>query len=298
MEGLTVKTVDLPVTTDNQNPEGGFLAWLLLLGQQYGLPVNIPASDAYRAADRLRQCVAEGHLTGTERWTVLDVAAHIGWCSDAGILPAGWVRSGLEIAHRAFLGSGGSVPTLEPPADYLRAIAVEPGLRAVVRAVDALISMTGPTDQLCSGCVWSEIIKPICTPLIGEAVAIHQNRLKIPASPDLGLWISARIWMRWTTNRQSRNPRSSVGSGPTKHGTRSLIIFWPGWIRLIRPTGTGLVRFGPIPRTRINGPELIKKWRHDHGRADPTGDRFPQCTACVLAEAWPRRQSGRCRAGR
>src|SRR5215204_6174174 len=186
MEGLTVKTVDLPVTTDNQNPEGGFLAWLLLLGQQYGLPVNIPASDAYRAADRLRQCVAEGHLTGTERWTVLDVAAHIGWCSDAGILPAGWVRSGLEIAHRAFLGSGGSVPTLEPPADYLRAIAVEPGLRAVVRAVDALISMTGPTDQLCSGCVWSEIIKPICTPLIGEGRGYPPEQAQDPGEPGSG----------------------------------------------------------------------------------------------------------------
>src|SRR5215211_6158798 len=110
MEGLTVKTVDLPVTTDNQDPEGGFLAWLLLLGEQYGLPVNIPAGeygDAFRVADQLRQCRDAGHLTGTERWTVLDVAAHIGWCSDAGSLPAVWVRSGLDMAHRGFLAGGG-----------------------------------------------------------------------------------------------------------------------------------------------------------------------------------------------
>lgn len=171
--------------TESQDAEGGFLAWLLLLGQQEDVAVDLPpGDDALAVAGQVRQCVDDGHLTGAERWTVLDVAAHIGWCSDAGTLPASWVRSGLDTAHRVFLARVGGSPSFCPQCDapvpaqpdldpeamaaYERALTAEPDLRAVVRAVDALLALVRPSDQLCHGCVWTTIVKPMCTPLIGS----------------------------------------------------------------------------------------------------------------------------------
>jgi len=50
---------------------------------------------------------------------------------------------------------------LEPPADYLRAVAAEPRLRAVERAVDALVALVRPSYRLCYACVWERIVKPL-----------------------------------------------------------------------------------------------------------------------------------------
>jgi hypothetical protein len=92
--------------TEVQKTEDGFLAFLLELGQDEDTAVNIPASqDVLAVADILRQCVADGHLSSTSRWSVLDVAGHIGWCSGDGRMPADWVRDGLQKAH-AELPSG------------------------------------------------------------------------------------------------------------------------------------------------------------------------------------------------
>lgn len=135
-------------------------------------------------AQVLRRCVADGHMAGTERWSVLDVAAHIGLCTGKGRMPAERVRTGLMQAHAEFLRGAGSVrtsfcahcdapvpeaPELSPErkAAYDRVLAAEPRLRAVVRVVDTFIQFVRPTDEMCHGCVWEVMVKPLVSPLVG-----------------------------------------------------------------------------------------------------------------------------------
>lgn len=51
--------------------------------------------------------------------------------------------------------------------DFDRAVSLEPGLRAAVALVDTLCEFVQPDDQMCTGCVWETILKPLVSPLIG-----------------------------------------------------------------------------------------------------------------------------------
>jgi hypothetical protein len=55
--------------------------------------------------------------------------------------------------------------TISP--DYQRALAAEPRLRPVEALVDALCTLRRPTDRLCAGCVWEQIVKPLVSPYLG-----------------------------------------------------------------------------------------------------------------------------------
>jgi hypothetical protein len=191
--------------TQDQDAEDGFLAWLLLLGQQDNLPVNIPpGSDAVAVADMIRTCVAENHFAGRDNATVLDVAAHIGYCSDTGTLPAQWVRNGLLQAHRGFLRGERTVRTSfcthcdapfpeEPDIDpkdvafYERALQAEPKLQAVDRVVTTFIKLVRPTDELCHGCIWDLMIKPLVRPWIGNGRGYMPKQAKDP-DPEAPAW--------------------------------------------------------------------------------------------------------------
>jgi hypothetical protein len=52
-------------------------------------------------------------------------------------------------------------------AAYERALKAEPRLKSVVRVVSALTEFVRPTDELCYGCTWETMIKPLISPLIG-----------------------------------------------------------------------------------------------------------------------------------
>jgi hypothetical protein len=195
---MTVETSVTETATEVQNPEDRFLTFLLLLGQQEDDPVDLPAlQDALLTADVLRRCVTDGHMAGTERWSVLDVAAHIGLCTGKGRMPAERIRNGLMQAHAEFLRGAGSVrtsfcahcdapvpeaPELSPErkAAYERVLRVEPRLKAVVRVVDALIQFVRPTDELCHGCVWEVMVKPLTSPLIGWGRGYPPRQAKDP----------------------------------------------------------------------------------------------------------------------
>jgi hypothetical protein len=182
---MTSTELETETATEIQNPEDRFLAFLLLLGQQEDNPVNLPAlEDALLTAQVLRRCVADGHMAGTERWSVLDVAAHIGLCTGKGRMPAERVRTGLMQAHAEFLRGAGSVRTsscthcdalppiepelsLEAAAAFERALQAEPKLRAVSQLVDVLRLLVRPTDEMCHGCVWEALVKPLVRPWIG-----------------------------------------------------------------------------------------------------------------------------------
>lgn len=50
---------------------------------------------------------------------------------------------------------------------FERALTAEPTLRAIDRLVDTLCALVRPTDILCYGCVWEQIVKPLTVPLVG-----------------------------------------------------------------------------------------------------------------------------------
>lgn len=57
--------------------------------------------------------------------------------------------------------------TTTAQTDLDRATRAEPRLQAVVNIVTALTALVRPTDTMCGGCVWDEIVKPLALPLIG-----------------------------------------------------------------------------------------------------------------------------------
>jgi hypothetical protein len=198
---MTTTTSETDTAIESQKPEDGFLAYLLLLGQQEDMAVDLPTfQDALLTAQVLRRCVVDGHMAGTERWSVLDVAAHIGLCTGKGRMPAERVRNGLMQAHAEFLRGAGSVrtsfcahcdapvpvaPDLSPErkAAYDRVLEAEPRLRAVVRVVDALIQFVRPTDEMCHGCIWELMVKPLTSPLLGWGRGYLPKSAKDP-DPD------------------------------------------------------------------------------------------------------------------
>lgn len=158
--------------SDNKWPDA--VAWL----------VSRNLLKRWGVVDQLRMCAAGGCFASTARWTVLDVAAHIGKCSGDGRMPTDWARNGLMHAHASYLRGKGSVRTSfctycdEPPptepklgpeaaAAFERALQAEPKLRAVSQLVDVLRLLVRPTDEMCHGCIWEAIVKPLVRPWVG-----------------------------------------------------------------------------------------------------------------------------------
>src|SRR4051794_41812555 len=56
-------------------------------------------------------------------------------------------------------------PTTE--ANYRRALAAEPQLRAVDHLVTTMCTFVRPSDSLCHGCAWKRMVKPLVTRLVG-----------------------------------------------------------------------------------------------------------------------------------
>jgi hypothetical protein len=52
-------------------------------------------------------------------------------------------------------------------ANYQRALDAEPRLRPIVAVVDALCALVRRTDQMCYGCAWDGIVKPLVNPYLG-----------------------------------------------------------------------------------------------------------------------------------
>jgi hypothetical protein len=185
MTAKAIETETEYLQAEVQNPEDGFLAFLMDLSQDELTALDEPvAEDVLGVADQLRTCAADRHFSSAARWTVLDVAAHIGKCSGDGRMPTDWVRNGLMHAHAEYLRSAGSVRTtsclhcdVPPPTEpelspeaaaaYERALQAVPKLRAVADVVEILRLLVRPTDQLCYGCIWDSIIKPLVRPWVG-----------------------------------------------------------------------------------------------------------------------------------
>jgi hypothetical protein len=70
--------------------------------------------------------------------------------------------------------------TTTTEASYDRALAAEPRLRPIVRIVDALCALVGPDHQMCSGCIWTGIVKPLVTPLVGWERGYAPDEAKDP----------------------------------------------------------------------------------------------------------------------
>jgi hypothetical protein len=68
----------------------------------------------------------------------------------------------------------------ERKAAYERVLAAEPRLRAVVRVVDALIQFVRPTDEMCHGCLWEVMVKPLTSPLVGYGRGYPPTSAKDP----------------------------------------------------------------------------------------------------------------------
>lgn len=89
----------------HEQPEPGFLAWLLRHSDQHDLVRQVPAGKdpVAQLAAAVRTCVARGHLAGTEPWRAADVAAHIGAAHPKALHGgrlADWVREGLRLAEQ------------------------------------------------------------------------------------------------------------------------------------------------------------------------------------------------------
>lgn len=82
-------------------------------------------------------------------------------------------------------------------ANYERALAAEPRLRAVVTVVDALTELVRPTDRMCSGCVWEKIVKPMVLPLIGWGRGHLPHQAKDPDPRPPGLYLIRASEIPW-----------------------------------------------------------------------------------------------------
>lgn len=66
---------------------------------------------------------------------------------------------------------------------YKRALAAERRLVAVDQAVAALCEFVRPTDEMCYGCTWESIVKPLVTPLVGWGRGYPPKNAKDPQKP-------------------------------------------------------------------------------------------------------------------
>lgn len=94
--------------------------------------------------------------------------------------------------------------TTTAPTDLDRAIRAEPRLQAIVNIVTALTALVRPTDTMCGGCVWDEIVKPLALPLIG-----WERGYPLKAAPDPGtvtwLLVTGGDWVKeWDEAERTR----------------------------------------------------------------------------------------------
>jgi hypothetical protein len=130
----------------------------------------------------------------------------------------------LMQAHAEFLRGAGSVRTSfcthcdapvptapelssERKAAYERVLAAEPRLRKVVRVVDALIQFVRPTDEMCYGCLWTGMIKPLTSPWLGYGRGYVPESAKDPDPatdfPRLVVTPASEIMMRAPTKAET-----------------------------------------------------------------------------------------------
>ena len=74
--------------------------------------------------------------------------------------------------------------TVGTEAGFGRAVAAERRLEPIVRLVDALCALVGPEHEMCAGCVWTAIVKPMCRPLVGWERGYHDEEAKDPDSGE------------------------------------------------------------------------------------------------------------------
>src|SRR4051794_37154429 len=79
-------------------------------------------------------------------------------------------------------------PTTE--ANYRRALAAEPQLRAVDHLVTTMCTFVRPSDSLCHGCAWKRMVKPLVTRLVvpGQDVGDSGACLN-EGEPPSGVWL-------------------------------------------------------------------------------------------------------------
>lgn len=70
--------------------------------------------------------------------------------------------------------------TVTAKAGFDRALAADRRLEPIVRLVDALCALVGPEDEMCAGCVWEGIVKPLVTPLVGWERGYIEEEAKDP----------------------------------------------------------------------------------------------------------------------
>ena len=109
----------------------------------------------------------------------------------------------------------------EAAAAFERVLSAEPELRAAVDIVEVLRQLVRPTDQLCHGCLWESIIKPMVRPYLGYGRGYPPKSAKDP-NPERAWEIisAAEMWARGDTGLPPR-PRPRNGCGLLKSGMRS-----------------------------------------------------------------------------
>ena len=77
-------------------------------------------------------------------------------------------------------------------AGFDRALAAERRLAPIVRLVDALCALAGPENAMCSGCVWTGIVKPLVSPLVGWKRGYLEDGAKDP-EPGESRWRAVNL---------------------------------------------------------------------------------------------------------
>ncbi|MFD8948540.1 hypothetical protein ACFV0B_06765 [Streptomyces xanthophaeus] len=99
--------------------------------------------------------------------------------------------------------------TTTAQTDLDRATRAEPRLQAVVNIVTALTALVRPTDTMCGGCVWDEIVKPLALPLIGWERGYPP---KVAPDPGTATWllITGGDWAKkWEEAEKTRTPATT-----------------------------------------------------------------------------------------
>ncbi|MFD6973554.1 hypothetical protein [Streptomyces sp. NPDC059949] len=94
--------------------------------------------------------------------------------------------------------------------DLDRATRAEPRLQAVINIVTALTALVRPTDTMCGGCVWDEIIKPLALPLIGWERGYQPAEAEDPDPDRMWRLINASDWAAgWQDAEKARTPATT-----------------------------------------------------------------------------------------
>ena len=123
-------------------------------------------------------------------------------------------------------------------ADYHRALNAEPRLQPAVALVDALTVLVRPSDRVCAGCVWTGILKPMVSRLIGYgrgyppkvapnprfgprrlvvvsmADALAQLERRVPADTETERWLrTSEAWDAFNRPLLARLHAADPGNG-------------------------------------------------------------------------------------